>query len=267
MVRSLTSARVGPDSDPDRYLLLRPLPGPSERVVRYRGHDTSSGAQVDVFRVDDSELHRPATEVEGRVQLVQAFEGSVGHGVGRRPVRRTRWLVTEAVDGPTLRSWLRGLTDGPGSLGPRILERLASSMNSEPHGMASVDTVVLSQRGFLLGQPWSTAMMSLDEIRQSDVQALKLLESALVGVERPGRFEDPAGVAASPGPRDRRAMALLGAICAVVGVVAGVSARGGDEFDGDEQETPVLSFVTGHDNGLLVDGKLASDPAAILSSE
>ena len=185
-----------------------------------------------------------------------------------RPVRRTRWLVTEAVDGPPLRSWLMGLTDGPGSLGPRILERLASSMNSDPHGMASVDTVVLSERGFLLAQPWSTAVMSLDEIRQRDVQALKLLESALLRVKGADRFEDPMGLAAGPGLRDRRPMALLGAICALVGVVVGVSVRGDDEVDeADEPETPVLAFVTEHDNGLLVDGKLGLEPSVILSSE
>ena len=97
MARSLTSVRVGPDSDPDRYLLLRPLPGPIEHVVRYRGHDTSSGAPVDVYRVDDSELHRPAIDVEGRVRLVQSFEGSVGHGVGRFAEpdgwSQTPWMV------------------------------------------------------------------------------------------------------------------------------------------------------------------------------
>lgn len=60
-------------------------------------------------------------------------------------------------------------------------------------------------------------------------------------------------------------MALLGAICAVMGVVAGVSVGGGDEVE--EKESPVLSFVTGSDNGLLVDGKLALDPAAIVSSD
>jgi len=134
--------------------------------------------------------------------------------------------------------------------------------------MASVDTVVLSERGFLLAQPWSTAVMSLDEIRQRDVQALKLLESALLRVKGADRFEDPMGPAAGPGLRDRRPMALLGAICALVGVVVGVSVRGDDEVDeADEPETPVLAFVTEHDNGLLVDGKLGLEPSVILSSE
>jgi serine/threonine protein kinase len=120
--------RVGPDSDPDRYMLGVAVGGGAEGIL-YRGSiTTATGLQLEVAIkmlqpqfvrhveewhirwMEQVELLR-SLQVPGVVPVRDGFLGPLPHALGQPGAGRTLYLVMNWVEGESLDEWVRHRTD------------------------------------------------------------------------------------------------------------------------------------------------------------
>ncbi|MFT7646215.1 MAG: hypothetical protein ACI8Y4_000949 [Candidatus Poriferisodalaceae bacterium] len=216
--------RVGPDSDPGRYLLLveQEL---DETRRRYRAHDLQDGLSVEVLTDSSPEAVRcpEPQRPDGWVRLVDQFVVPSG-GPGAEP---TRHVVQELVDGPNLASWSAEHPLKTSQECHDIVSRLTSLVEERPHGSITEADVVLSHRGFLLAPPAMAAGQEQPEdelLRSRDRESLQhITVLLLVGVdssEDAERARSPRRP--SPPHRARRALAFA-VVAAVIAIFGGTA--------------------------------------------
>lgn len=145
--------RVGPDVDPDRYLLGAAVASGAEGIL-YRGSIITAGLELDVAikmlqprflaRVDDwharwsdqVELLR-SLQVPGVVRVRDGFVGPLPHGPGEAKGDRSLYLVMNWVEGEPLDEWVRRRPDRDCFNALKLLLGVAAALDLMHSGRAT----------------------------------------------------------------------------------------------------------------------------------